>query len=51
MNKKFAIHISTKNRVEDLVITLNSLTEILSNDAVECVVYDDGSTDGTQALL
>lgn len=51
MNKKFAIHISTKNRVEDLVITLNSLTEILSNDSVECVVYDDGSTDGTEVMV
>ena len=51
MNKKFAIRISTRNRVEDLVITLNSLTEILSNDAVECVVYDDGSTDGTDKMV
>jgi glycosyltransferase involved in cell wall biosynthesis len=51
MNKKFAIHISTKNRVEDLVITLNSLSEILLNDSVECVVYDDGSTDGTDLMI
>lgn len=51
MNKKFAIHISTKNRVDDLVITLNSLAEILLDDTVECVVYDDGSNDGTDAMI
>lgn len=51
MNKKFAIHISTKNRMEDLAITLNSLKEILLDNSIECVVFDDGSTDETQAMV
>lgn len=51
MNKKFAIHISTKNRVEDLTITLHKLQKVLLNNDVECVVFDDGSTDETQVMV
>lgn len=43
----FAIHISTKNRIEDLKITLQNIQPLLENPKVACVVFDDGSTDGT----
>lgn len=43
---KFSILISTKNRRDDLLLTL-SATKHLLNENVSCVVYDDGSTDGT----
>ncbi|MCF6129918.1 glycosyltransferase family 2 protein [Flavobacterium sp. AS60] len=43
---KTAILISTKNRCDDLLFTLNA-TKHLFNENVSCVVYDDGSTDGT----
>ena len=43
----FDILISTKNRKPDLIRTLNSLTELIDTANVRCVVYDDGSTDGT----
>ncbi len=46
-NLKFAILISTKNRVEDLLFTLESCYELKSNDELQIVVFDDGSTDGT----
>ena len=44
---KFAIHISTKNRKDDLLLTLATVYPLLENPAVECVVFDDGSEDGT----
>ncbi len=44
--KKFSILISTKNRKSDLLITLNTIAPLLNED-VECVVFDDGSDDGT----
>lgn len=43
---KTAILISTKNRRDDLLFTLNA-TKHLFNESVSCVVYDDGSTDDT----
>ena len=43
---KISILISTKNRREDLLLTLNATSHLL-NENVSCVVYDDGSTDGT----
>lgn len=42
----FEILISTKNRCDDLIFTLNKIQPLLNND-VTCVVYDDGSTDLT----
>jgi len=42
----FSILITTKNRLPDLLFTLNSLSSLLGRNDVECVVYDDGSTDG-----
>jgi len=43
---KIAIHISTKNRCDDLLCTLQK-TKQLFGATVNCVVFDDGSTDGT----
>lgn len=44
--KDFTILITTKNRVEDLKVTLNKI-EPLIKSGVTCIVYDDGSTDDT----
>lgn len=46
VNPKIAILISTKNRCDDLLFTLAKI-QYLWNDKVSCVVFDDGSTDGT----
>ena len=43
----FSILITTKNRLSDLVFTLDKIKTLLNNNNVEFVVYDDGSTDGT----
>jgi len=47
---KFAILITTKNRKDELLFTLNSITKNKTND-VEIVVFDDGSFDGTSAMV
>jgi len=47
----FSIAITTKNRLKDLIVTLNSLREILLRSDVELLICDDLSTDGTQAFL
>ena len=44
---KFAIHIATKNRKDDLLFTLKQVYPLLENPVVTCVVFDDGSNDGT----
>jgi glycosyltransferase involved in cell wall biosynthesis len=44
--KRVSILISTKNRSDDLLFTLQKIKYLL-NEEVKCVVYDDGSTDGT----
>lgn len=44
---KISILITTKNRLTDLKFTLAQLTELFTNDEVECLLYDDASTDGT----
>lgn len=46
-NPIFSILITTKNRLEDLKVTLDYLKEILEQSTVECIICDDGSTDGT----
>lgn len=43
----FSILITTKNRLKDLAFTLGKIKCLLNEDGVECVVFDDGSTDGT----
>lgn len=45
-NPKVAILISTKDRCDELLFTLVKI-QYLWNDHVSCVVYDDGSADGT----
>lgn len=46
-NVKFSILISTKNRKEELLLTLDNIDFIIQRNDVECVVFDDGSSDGT----
>lgn len=46
-NSIFTILITTKNRLADLIFTLKKINPLLQQNAVECVVFDDGSTDGT----
>lgn len=43
----FSILITTKNRKADLAFTLNKISYLLNDEFVKCVVFDDGSTDGT----
>jgi glycosyltransferase involved in cell wall biosynthesis len=51
MSHKFSILITTKNRLTDLAFTLHEIKYLLKEDGVECVVFDDGSTDGTYDYL
>lgn len=44
---KFSILITTKNRVQDLILTLNNISDLLDRSDVECIICDDGSTDDT----
>jgi glycosyltransferase involved in cell wall biosynthesis len=50
-NPSFSILISTKNRKEDLAFTLQKNQNLLDRNDVVCVVFDDGSTDGTSEFL
>lgn len=43
----FSILIATKNRKTDLACTLDKISYLLEEPSVSCVVFDDGSTDGT----
>ena len=43
----FSILITTKNRLIDLAFTLDKIKYLFQDGNVECVVFDDGSTDGT----
>ncbi|MFE3846693.1 glycosyltransferase family 2 protein [Flavobacterium sp. LB3P45] len=47
----FSILISTKNRLTDLAFTLDKIKYLLTQDGVECVVFDDGSSDGTHEYV
>lgn len=48
---KFSILITTKNRIEDLKYTLQENSHLLERKDVECMIYDDASTDNTLAFL
>lgn len=43
----FSILITTKNRLTDLAFTLDSIKYMVDSNVVACVIFDDGSTDGT----
>lgn len=43
----FSILIATKNRITDLIATLNKINYLLESEDLECIIIDDGSTDGT----
>jgi glycosyltransferase involved in cell wall biosynthesis len=47
----FSILITTKNRKTDLAFTLSKIKHLLDRDDVECVVFDDGSVDGTYEFI
>lgn len=47
----FSILISSKNRKEDLIFTLDKIKNLLQRKDTVCVVYDDGSTDGTSVAI
>ncbi|CAM4141787.1 glycosyltransferase family 2 protein [Flavobacterium sinopsychrotolerans] len=51
VSKKFSILITTKNRLEDLVYTLHKIQYLIEKTDVECVIFDDGSTDGTYEFV
>ena len=46
-NPTFSILITTRNRLGDLIFTLKKISYLLDQKNVECVVFDDGSDDGT----
>jgi GT2 family glycosyltransferase len=48
---KFSILITTKNRLEDLQLTLQRIAHLLIREDVECTIYDDASTDKTSEFL
>ena len=47
----FSIVITTRNRLKDLKITLNSLKLLINRVDVELLLCDDASTDGTTCFL
>lgn len=51
MKTKFSILITTKNRLEDLKITLEKISHLLQRKDVECIICDDGSSDFTSLYL
>jgi glycosyltransferase involved in cell wall biosynthesis len=48
---KFSILITTKDRLSDLQYTLIKIQNLLDRSDVECIMYDDGSIDGTSKYL
>ena len=48
---QFSILITTKNRIEDLKYTLLKINHLIQNENVECIICDDGSTDGTSNFI
>ncbi len=45
--KTFSILITTKNRLEELKLTLQKIKHLFDRIDVECIICDDGSSDGT----
>lgn len=50
-NPIFSILITTKNRKSDLDFTLIKIHHLLVQKEVECIVFDDGSVDGTSRFI
>ena len=46
-NPIFSILITTKNRIADLQFTLVKMQHLLDRSDVQCIIFDDGSNDGT----
>ena len=51
ISKKFSILITTKNRLEDLIFTLQKIQHLLDREDLECLICDDGSTDETAIFI
>jgi GT2 family glycosyltransferase len=47
----FTILITTKDRLSDLIFTLDKIAQLLARPEVSCIICDDGSTDGTSDYL
>ncbi|MBK0371240.1 glycosyltransferase [Flavobacterium agrisoli] len=47
----FSVLITTKNRLSNLRFTLGKIQYLLNRTDVECIVFDDGSTDGTCVFI
>lgn len=50
-NSSFTILITTKNRLTDLALTLDKIKYLFEKKEVECIICDDGSSDGTSDFL
>ena len=50
-SSKFTIVITTKNRKDDLELTLKKIDHLLSRKEVVCIICDDGSNDGTASFI
>lgn len=46
-----SILITTKDRKKDLSFTLEKIYYLINTQSVECIVYDDGSSDGTYEFV
>ena len=51
LNSSFSILITTKNRKDDLALTLQKIQNLLDKEKIVCVVFDDGSIDGTSDFV
>jgi len=49
--KQFSILITTKNRLEDLKITLQKINYLIEDEHVETIICDDGSNDDTYNFI
>lgn len=48
---RISILITTKDRIKDLSFTLEKIYHLINMQSVECIVYDDGSSDGTYEFV
>ncbi|MFT5251377.1 MAG: glycosyltransferase involved in cell wall biosynthesis [Flavobacteriales bacterium] len=46
-----ALLITTKNRKKDLSFTLGKIKHLVNNQSLECIIHDDGSSDGTYEFV